>query len=232
MVEAHNPIFSLKKILNCKGYSVLKGFIQGPDFKKKVLEFAQQLGTPSTRDGGVAIWDVRARNPFGTFSETSNEADFHTDAQYRDDPESAFILACETPASCGGESFLLTKQDVRIELSKAKWPNDELALLSKPVWRWQIPDVFVRTGDPAISTPKAVISDEQGLNWRFNNLVFDSEAQRLVAIKFRNLLRNSNRIIRFKLNTGDVLVCCNKTVLHGRSSFEGCARQLYRVRLI
>lgn len=195
-----------------------------------VVAYASGFGSVSNRDGG-SVWPVTARVDSGTFSMTAAEAPLHTDAQYRDDPEDAFVLACVRPACTGGDSVILSVADL-VETLAAR--PDWLALksvLTAPIWRWRTPAVF---GGPSSNTPVPVLNyrgdGSPVMRWRFDNLIRDerySWAAEIVAHVAAT--HPSTKLLR--LEAGQVLVCDNTTVLHGRTAFTDSRRMLWRVRV-
>jgi len=205
----------------------------GPDTVAEpdaVARYASRFGTISDRDGG-SVWPIAARASSGTFSMTAAAAPLHTDAQYRDHPEDAFILACVRPATVDGDTVLLTVAELVDTLaSRHDWPELEAALTA-PLWQWRTPAVF---DGPETNSPTAVLSwrpDSSPLmRWRYDNLVQNEEhacAAKIVADVAST--HPATRIIR--LEAGQVLVCDNAAVLHGRTAFTDHNRMLWRVRV-
>lgn len=196
----------------------------------EVTAFASRFGNVSDRDGGPA-WRIAPRRSSGTFSETAAAAPLHTDAQYRDEPEDAFVLACVRQARAGGDNVLLTVADLVAALTdRADWPELE-PVLTMPIWRWRTPAVF---GAPRFNTPTAVLSRRDDgspvMRWRHDNLIHDDRyawAADIVAAVAE--AHPSSRVLR--LEAGHVLVCDNATVLHGRTAFSDTERMLWRVRV-
>lgn len=195
-----------------------------------VIDFAARYGTVSCRDGGAA-WPVRATERTGTFSVTDAAASLHTDAAYRPDPEDAFVLACVRPARVGGDSTLLAVTDLVATLSELEnWPRLRAAL-EAPVWRWRTPVIF--DGAPLSPSVPALTWDPDGsprLRWRTDNLIAGRNI-RQVANTVAQIAEThpARRVLR--LEAGDVLVCNNTTMLHGRTAFHDPDRLLWRVRV-
>ncbi|GGN99378.1 TauD/TfdA family dioxygenase [Nocardia rhizosphaerihabitans] len=195
-----------------------------------VIEFARPYGTVSARDGGAA-WAIRPRQEHGTFSQTNVEAPLHTDAQYRDNPEGAFLLACARPAETGGDSIVLRVSDLLESLAARPGREDLLHLLTASIWRWRTPPVF---GGPRISAPSPILKFRPDgtptMRWRLDNLVVDEKcdwAARVVAEAAAT--HKARRLLR--VTAGQILVCDNATVLHGRTAFTDPKRLLWRVRV-
>lgn len=196
----------------------------------QVEDFAAQFGIVSRRDGGHGAWPIKPRKDSGTHSETLGEARFHTDAQYHERPERAFILACECPAQDGGENLLLSVEHAR-EAALESVGEEGLDLLEQPIWSWRTPSVFRTSDAPECSPDTAVFQIDGTMRWRFDNLVCKNEKQADVATRFADALDRSPHTVRVLLEPGDVLLCDNWYVLHARTHFQDRNRLLYRVRL-
>lgn len=205
----------------------------GPDAAANpdaVAAFASKFGRVSDRDGG-SVWSVTARAASGTFSMTAAVAPLHTDAQYRNDPEQAFVLSCVRPAAQGGDTILLRVADlVETLTSRSDWAELE-AVLTAPVWRWRTPKVF---GGPSMNAPTTVLSRRMDgspiMRWRVDNLVKD-ERYTWAAQVVAHVAETHPARAQVRLEAGHVLVCDNSAVLHGRTAFTDPARKLLRVRV-
>lgn len=193
---------------------------------------AEALGTESERDGG-ALWPIAPRADSGTFSLTSHEARLHTDAQYHDRPEPAFLLFCVVPASCGGgANRLLRSADVVDGLATSEVLTDEdVARLREDLWSWEVPTVFQTPATQAISPPHAVLGTGNTVRWRSDNLRPGDEEQAATAQHFLDYVEGHPAVETVSLGAGDVLYCDNRRALHGRTAFEDQRRLLYRTRL-
>jgi alpha-ketoglutarate-dependent taurine dioxygenase len=215
-----------RHLLATRGWAVLTsaGFTDGhtadPD---AVRAIARRFGVPSSRDGGTDIWPVQpvSRSATETFSRRAGGALLHTDAAYREDPESLFALFCVRPAADGGATRLLAAADALAGLDPRLTRE-----LRRPVWRWAPPAVF--GGEPV--EPRPVLTD-RGVRWRYDNLLA-SEADLAVAAEFRDHVEGHPRVRGFILPADSVLICDNQHVLHGRTPFTDTTRLLLRVRLV
>ena len=212
------------------GFAVLAGYLSRGRMAEEMFSLATNLGVPSDRDGGQAVWPVQPKRTTGTFSQTAGAADFHTDSQYHQDPESIFMLGCHTPARKGGESLVIRERDIRAAVGGSGWSHADKSLLSEPVWRWMVPEVFQCQGVRRLSDPKPVLPESGGMAWRFDNLQPENWAQLRVAYLFHDLLQRVPRT-QFAMRSGDLLLCCNRSVLHARTSFSDPRRLYYRVRI-
>lgn len=196
----------------------------------QVEEFAAQLGIVSRRDGGQGAWPIKPRKDSGTFSEILGEARFHTDAQYHELPERAFLLVCERPAQDGGANLVLNLEHAR-EAALESVGREGLDLLEQPIWSWRTPSAFRTSDTPEYSPDTAVFRADGTVRWRFDNLLCKTAKQTDVAARFADALDRSPHAVRVMLKPGDVLLCDNWHVLHARTHFQDPNRLLYRVRL-
>lgn len=215
-----------------EGALLLRGFFDVETLPDNLLKTSRLLGVPSDRDGGRYVWPIYPSKIDGTFSEIAGEAPLHTDAQYRDEPESILLLACHTPAKAGGATRLLAERSVRNAVSQSGWSPADKNLLSQPIWRWKVPALFAHSGSAHLCKPKPILPDNGGLNWRFDNLVAQDPHSATIAANFHKLVEDCHGVYTSMLGPGDLLVSCNRTVLHARTSFTGAERIYYRVRVI
>ncbi|GIH25050.1 hypothetical protein Aph01nite_33600 [Acrocarpospora phusangensis] len=213
--------------LATQGWTVLPGagFTDGHQIDHAaVTTIAELFGSPSSRDGGRAVWPVQpaTTDPGETFSRRDGEALLHTDAAYRADPEPLFALFCVRPARDGGLSRLLHAADAVAGLD-----DGILGALRRPQWRWVPPRVFGGERD----TPRPVLEPDGAIRWRFDNLDVGSELAD-VATAFRDHVETHPRLVQLPLATDSVLICDNRSMLHGRTTFADPGRLLLRVRLV
>jgi alpha-ketoglutarate-dependent taurine dioxygenase len=208
-----------------------------PD-ERAVLDVTSAFGRPSTRDGGRAVWAVAARpgGHGGTFSTRTGAAGFHTDAQYRDEPEDYVCLAAVRPAADGGVTRLLAMDDAMRAISGQTDGASLLALMARLIWTWNVPAEFRLSDSAAGATegmaPAAVLSPTGGIRWRADNL---SErvpyAANHAARRIDVLFDGAPGIVEVRLERGEMLIVENHRVLHARTAFSDERRLLLRVRL-
>lgn len=186
-------------------------------------ELCARFGEPSSRDGGATLWPVRPRSsdPTQTFSQRAGEAGLHTDAAYRDEPEARFALFCIRPAADGGLTRLLAAAHVELGLDPSLARR-----LRVPQWRWEVPEVF----GGGLSGRYRVLDDDGSIRWRTDNLVIPADLQ-ATAVAFADHLETHRMLVQLLLPVDGVLVCDNRRVLHGRTTFADRRRWLVRVRL-
>ncbi len=212
-------------------WRVFKGALKQPITAADVETFAMQYGELSLRDGGTGAWLVKPRKKSGTYSEISGPAAFHTDSQYHSNPERFFVLACETPASEGGDNLLIGMDDA-LEVAQEALGNKAVDRLKQSVWRWTVPKVFQSENTPAVSPPSPIFREDGTIRWRIDNIVCENSSDLSLAKSFEQALESSPRAAHIRLQAGDVLLCDNWRALHARTSFCDMNRVLYRARLL
>lgn len=222
---------NVAELIALRKWFVVKGIIRLDYFEEDLLAYANTIGVPSARDGGVDVWPVRPRANDGTFSETASPAPYHTDAQYRDTPESAFLLGCKTPAAHGGISKLLAIDDIMTMMNAPQWTREEIKLLHAPIWRWQVPRVFQRDESDVMCNRAPILLDNGGIRWRYDNLIAPTEFAKHVAAKFNDMIETAPATEEIEMTCGDVLVASNVYALHARTGFTDVNRSYSRVRL-
>ena len=212
-------------------WKVYRGVLKRPVAAEDVENFAERFGELSRRDGGIGAWPVKPRKKSGTYSEISGPAAFHTDSQYHSHPERFFVLACDTPASEGGDNLLIGLDDAHAIALEALGP-EAVDRLKQSVWRWIVPKVFQSETTPAVSPPSPIFREDGTIRWRIDNIVCENDADLSLAKAFEQALETSPRAEHVRLQSGDVLVCDNWRALHARTCFSDMNRFLYRARLL
>tara|TARA_R110001592_G_C13191467_1_gene752759 strand:- start:6422 stop:7129 length:708 start_codon:yes stop_codon:yes gene_type:complete len=219
----------VERLLRGKAYVVIDSKLTLPFLRSDLLEFAQQFGEISSRDGGDPIWAVKPRKNKGTFSETDGEARFHTDSQYHADPERFFILACERPACDGGETKVITASHAK-QLAIEVLGEDAYLRLCAPVWSWEVPEVFCKTGLPKVCPKTSVFQSNGSIRWRIDNLICDNDEDLALAHAFADALENSEYLDEMLLQPGQILIADNWYAMHARKHFTDPQRLYYRIR--
>lgn len=224
------PASAVAQQLANKGWAVL----QRPDIVDRgadaLLEFAKLFGEPVDRDGGCFVWPISSRNEHGTFSETKCAAPLHSDAQYHDRPDRLFMLACVKAASSGGETIILEFADALRAVQDSGLTERQRKLLAMPLWRWRVPTVFQTSSSAIISPPHPALTNRR-IRWRRDNLVVEGSELLSLADHFDDILTTCPYRTTFPLEPGQILICDNFRVLHGRTAFTDETRMLFRVRL-
>lgn len=217
-----------------RGWTLVRGvpFLrrEAPD-ERAVLDFASCFGVPSARDGGRAVWPVAPvpSSPAATLSTRTGPAGFHTDAQYRTEPEDYVCLFGVRPAADGGETRLLRYDAAVAALLERRDGRELVASLCRPVWRWQVPAAFTAT--PRLSPPTAVLAGGGRIRWRRDNLEPTADVPADAATRIDAAFECAADSVSLALTPGDVLVIDNHRVMHARTAFTDPHRLLLRVRL-
>jgi alpha-ketoglutarate-dependent taurine dioxygenase len=216
-----------------QGWALLHGapFLAGeqPDLEA-VLRIASRFGSPSTRDGGRAVWPVAVTTDQtgATFSIRAGEAGLHTDAQYRRVPEDLVCLFAARPAASGGVTRLLHAANTRAALLRHPKGEWALQVLARPSWSWKAPEIF--EAEPPFRAP--VLPGDGTVRWRIDTLAPGlTAAQELAAAVFETSIQAAPEVVEVALGAGDVVVVDNHRTLHGRTAFSDPRRLLLRVRL-
>jgi len=203
------------------------------------------LGTPTATEPRHrrALWDVKVRTAttgqFATFSETDDEAEFHTDSAFQSDPEPIFFLYVVQAARCdGGMSYFANGRRVRDRLMQTSSGRDALHILCRAKVPFRIPPAFSHDPDVAEYSAGTVFGDRPLIRFRrdvilraldANPAPGNSEIRDAV-----NLVADaafSVKTTNLKLPTGSIAFVDNHNGMHGRSRFSDAERHLIRVRV-
>jgi Taurine catabolism dioxygenase TauD, TfdA family len=192
--------------------------------------------TQTSPSSDCLAWPIQARpgTERPTFSQTSEEASFHTDTQYYPHPERWFGLYSVVSDRSGlGSSLLVDGLAVYETLS----PDTQFEL-QRP-YPFRVPALFTADGRPdTVELLWRPIWDGSILRWREDTLLAACElvgeqvsADQLRAARdFAAALREAEPVT-LHLEPGMMLVVDNHRMLHARTSFESLDRLLYRVRV-
>lgn len=211
--------------------------------KEKLCDFCKLLGDVSSHNNAsTAVWDILAsetQSQFSTFSEHTNEAELHTDSQYREKPEDHFALYCIQKANCsGGLSLFLSVEDIINELNENSKGRHALQFFANNVFPYVVPDVFkINPQGPPEYTFGHLLKDGK-MRFRIDSV---QKAMRLDASLFSSehfsyfnflsdIVLNSKKTKSTQLEKNECLFINNKTMLHGRTEFKDKKRHLLRVR--
>lgn len=203
------------------------------------LKICSWLGSIREHNEGKKdyVWPIclkESDSSIKTFSEHNQEAELHTDTQYRDLPERYMTLSCVNEANCGGgETFLL---DSQVILDRIK--NDHVLLNElQQDFPIAVPDIFHYEGKKFIERP--IIANYPKFRFRYDTFKKglllqnppDLNQKMNVLDSFFDLIKNAPEMINFTLKKGQIILIDNHRLLHGRSSFVDVNRLLYRVRV-
>lgn len=202
------------------------------------------LGDPTATDKSRVIWDVKARKTnstyFSTFSETDQEAAYHSDAQYFAAPEHQFLLYCMEPASCGGGlSSVCDARALRADIERTeRWVSE---ILSDRMLPFRVPTAFLTVPDQDVvqATLAPVFSNKPLIRYRADTLTAgllhfpeyaDADAHRALDA-FAAQLASSPHMAQFYMPRDSLVIMNNHLALHARTAFQDPDRHLLRIRL-
>ena len=233
--------------MNLEGYCLIHNFIPNTssilESSNAFIRFINKIGDPVSHDSNNSIiWDISPNKTLNdgiiTYSEHSHEAELHTDSQYSRYPEEYFGLLTLRKACCGGgESYLLSLNDILRELGELPNGTKTEEILKSSEYPFIVPNVFKQTqGEKEYNFGPILGLNE--IRFRVDTLEKalkekpDSctKEQAQAYYQLKNIIINSPSIKRFFLEDGDLLLVNNKTMLHGRSQFSDPNRHLLRIR--
>jgi alpha-ketoglutarate-dependent taurine dioxygenase len=235
-----------------RGYVVLKGFpvVGRPeaDVSADFEALVSRFGTVTAHGAsGQTIWRITPRHDLDhvpTFSEAAGEAPLHTDNSWVREPEQYFALLVMRPADVGGESLLCPVAELLREFAKTREGPAVIRTLSERNFPFAMPVVFRSESQgtakvtPVVTAP--VIQSRSSLRYRYDVLKAGFQvrpdlatAERVDAVEafneFLSGVRETAPTIR--METGDLLIANNCTVLHARRDFTDPNRLLLRARM-
>ena len=208
------------------------------------LKMGQSLGHLIEHNPGQGdyLWAIKKQcedTTQSTFSKHAGEAYYHTDAQYRNQPDQYMGLLCIKPADCGGgiNSFL-DFQVIKAQMEKSKIGRKWLDLAQSELFPFLIPREF-RIGDQAYLL-KPILMNGGGLRFRLDTMLnglklypeYLTETRIWIVETFRSFLDQRHATaLKVKLVTGSTVFLDNHRWLHARSAFSDPNRHLKRIRL-
>jgi alpha-ketoglutarate-dependent taurine dioxygenase len=240
----------ISNALNGVGWVLIPDFeptLAGEALAQAYLTLCEEIGQPIGHDRqGTIIWDIKARGAGGddnkviTYSEHNHEADLHTDSQYSEYPEDYFGLLTLRKARCGGgESYLLSLDDLLKELASTTAGREAIEVLRTTNYPFIVPNVFrKRAGDDPEFNFGPVLRNGE-IRFRIDtfekalaaapNLCTPRQLSAFNLLK--QCIRSSASMKTFFLEDRDLIFINNKTMLHGRGSFTDADRHLLRIRM-
>lgn len=207
-----------------------------------LLKWVNELGIPVDHDRGEQkIWSIRKtaeESKVPTYSQHNDEAKLHTDSQYREHPEEAFALLMLQPAECGGgESWAMHVSRILDLLRAMPQGHRYERLLRSARVPFAVPTIFNRQDGAAVEVVEATIFSGPFIRYREDTLkaglmhgnVPTSEVMEAIEA-LESVIHNPRNAQVFKLRRGDLLICDNRKLLHGRSAFSDLRRHLLRTR--
>lgn len=235
--------------LDDRGYVILRNVPIDPEDPASAsayfLDLAARIGQPVDHDGrNTLVWDIKkvegSSSAVKTYSEHSDEAELHTDTQYRIDPEDFIALLTLVPAACGGgQSIMMTLSDIRAEIAARADGAAIVQALSNTQYPFVVPSVFNLQGTQEREYIHAPILQGEHIRFRIDTLekalpvhrqgLSEQALQAFQVLK--SIVLHSPRMLRFHLQPRDILFINNKTALHGRTAFTDARRHLLRIRI-
>jgi|SaaInlV_125m_DNA_1040241.scaffolds.fasta_scaffold25141_2 hypothetical protein len=216
--------------------------------KQELLDFCKHLGDPIPHNSmpNSFVWDIKpvkdSKNTFVTHSELDLEAELHTDSSFVDNPEDYFCLYSIKKSVCnGGESLLLSKDDLLKELRKTETGIKAEEVFKTKKFPFAVPTVFKEgheLQDENLYAQDYILTGD-GIRFRsdviekvlqFAPQLIDAEQLEALGV-LQRILEHSTAVKRFLLEEGDLVMINNKTMLHGRTAFNDSNRHLLRVRI-
>lgn len=236
--------------LNTVGWILIPDYepdLEGVALGEAYRALCEEVGMPVGHDrAGTIIWDIKSRdagsdgNKVITYSEHNHEADLHTDSQYSEYPEDYFGLLTLRKARCGGgESYLLSLEDLLRELSSTAQGREAMKVLRTTNYPFIVPNVFrKKAGEEPEFNFGPVLRDGE-IRFRIDTFEKALAAapnlctpRQLSAFRFlKQHVRASPSMKTFFLEDRDLIFINNKTMLHGRGSFTDSSRHLLRIRM-
>lgn len=204
------------------------------------------MGSPTATDriDRKIIWDIKARNTeyVATFSEHSDEADFHTDTQYFPEPERYLMLYFITPAACGGGvSSLRDARCIAEGLSQTEEGRWALEFLKQQAVPFRIPTTFTtnRSSAAVEVTFAKIFGARPMIRYRTDTLErglaaypeYDTPEVRKALALFRQEIDRPERMLEKYLDADALIVINNHEILHGRGAFTDTNRHVLRIRI-
>ncbi|KVN25990.1 hypothetical protein WJ63_15150 [Burkholderia pyrrocinia] len=196
------------------------------EFRALCIELAIVFGEPVRQnqagDTVIEVYDRRIGRIIDgvRYHQTRQGGDIHTDSVNEPRPFQHLLLGCASAAQVGGETIVLRARDVAAELEKL---DGVLDTLSRPFW-------FDGRGmsQGCFQAPiHAVV--EQRHHFRYLRPYIErghavrttplSEQELFALDTLDAVLETGCLQSRFMLEPGDVLVCLDTEVFHGRTSF-------------
>lgn len=207
-----------------------------------ILAFCGLLGTPCplSEKIKIVIWPVQPmagldpkRKRFN-FSVSMTEAEFHTDTSSAPEPEKLFTLWCVRPDPRGGGTSLLVDSRYVVEsLKSASHSRRALRILETKELPFFLSErevtyapIFAQGREPFLRYRPVLI--EKGCAVAGMRL---SRPERKALKLLERRLAWKSMALRVLLRKGEVLVCNNHEIFHGREALRDPGRLLKRVRI-
>jgi alpha-ketoglutarate-dependent taurine dioxygenase len=235
-----------------RGHVIIRGFpVAGrseSEISADLEALVSQLGTVTAHGASrQRIWRIAPRPDLDhvpTFSEAAGEAPLHTDNSWVGRPEEYFALLVIRPAYDGGESLLCPVRKLLRDFGCTRHGRAVIRALRTRQFPFAMPVVFRSTDEnaakvtPVVTSP--VLLSRTALRYRYDVLQAGFQVRPQLATaesvdaveafnEFLTGVRQTHRTIR--MESGDLLLANNYTVLHARTDFTDPRRLLLRARI-
>jgi alpha-ketoglutarate-dependent taurine dioxygenase len=207
-----------------------------------------RLGTVTAHGASrQTIWRITPRpvlDHVPTFSEAGGEAPFHTDNSWVREPEHYFALLVVRPADIGGESLLCPVPELLRDFARTPEGPAVLRTLRQRLFPFAMPVVFRSEAEgatrvtPVITSP--VVLSRSTIRYRYDVLkagfqvrpdLATAESVHAVEVFNEFVTGLRDRYPSNRLESGDLLLANNWTLLHARTDFTDPRRLLLRARI-
>lgn len=225
------------------------------EHKRKLLyALTAVIGNPSSTNPRTreVMWDVkdarraaagdaRHHGRYWSFSETNDEATYHTDTQYFPDPERFFLLYFHEVASCGGGISAVRNVD-RLKGLMMESPRGRAALdfLHDHPLPFRIPTLFTSDGrsETREYTVAPVFGSDVFCRYRYDTLhrgledrpEYDTPAARAHVALWEDMLLGAPGEVTQFMPRDSLVIFDNHRALHARTAFEDPNRLVVRAR--
>ncbi len=209
---------------------------------EKFTDFCANLGELEVHDDSAIVWHIKPRKSESkvfTFSEHNDEAPFHTDSQYRQEPENYQALYAIKKADCGGGlSSIITLKSILKVLDAHPNGKELRRIFTEIDLPFAVPTVFKKEKDNDKEVIYGKVLGDNKIRYRYDTLIKGLEfvpgiltdEQVEMITYFEKLVNEDHESESYMLQNGDILVLNNRRVMHKRSAFEDWERHLLRIR--
>ncbi|MGK7876946.1 MAG: TauD/TfdA family dioxygenase [Xenococcaceae cyanobacterium] len=221
--SAKNRMF---KLINKFGFTILQ--LKSSNHKENLLKISKVFGSivkheHSDENGIVPV--IPLDNSPGYVNTTTTELPLHTDGSFAVNPPKIVALQCEVPVASGG---LTTMGD-------GKLLYDHLTSLNPCGLLNLFQDDAMTVQRENRKSTQPIFKEYEGrtsIKFRWDNAISISvKPEDLPMIEtIKKILRQSQNMSKFKLQSQQILIMDNTRILHGRTAFKkGDKRGLNRI---
>lgn len=204
---------------------------------------ALMIGFPlaANKVTGQVVWDIRKQINndvlYQTFSEGSDEATYHTDTAFYNEPVKYFGLYCRKSASCGGGvNRFCNALALRDKLTREPDTSWMIKLMTERTAIFQVPTSFTKSGGIEAIEAK-IFGYKPPVRLRLDSIESGFEIKNdlsgiALTTAIREFLRHVDKPenhIEMQLEEDSAIFVNNHELLHYRSSFIDYQRHLMRI---